>query len=427
MYKRERKLVETKLKKIFRKGCLTGKRIYLFGVSDNTREIIQILRDYGEEPFGVLDNDPTKQGSYCARVKVLSANDVERIEDNGNVFLVYSYFWKEMTRQLEKLSVKKENIHCLYQRRNLLIVQYGEAYLGRNIYIRIQRKYGDIPVFICPYTGTGDIYLIGTFWKQYLSSEGIEDYVFLVISGACKKVAHIFDIKNVELLKKQEEGMYLIKYYMLCPQKIQLKILNDSWGQIRSNPMQWFRGYKNLYFTELFRKYVFNLPDNALPCKPVLKNADEQIKSIFAHHKLVFGKTVILSPYANTLADLPNTFWNALTHALQEKGYVVCTNSSNEKEPAIKGTVPVFFPLDIAPQFVSSAGYFVGVRSGFCDVISGAEAKKIILYDKSNRFFNSSAFEYFSLNHMGLCSDAIEIEYDNQNIRECLKQIVSRF
>ena len=80
--------------------------------------------------------------------------------------------------------------------------------------------------------------------------------------------------------------------------------------------------------------------------------------------------------------------------------------------------------LNIAPQFVEKAGIFIGVRSGFCDVISASKAKKIILYDAENRFYNSSAFEYFSLNHMGLCRDAIEIEYRYLKLDETISKII---
>lgn len=414
MYNSEQKRVAKLLKKMYRKGILTEKSIWIFGVSDNTRQIIQMLRDLGVEPAGILDNDPAKQDSFCARIRVYPV-DFQKVHlEKSHIFLVYSFFWKEMVRQLQSLMVSRENICCLYQKKKGLPRQFWMAWRGRRICHRLFRIYGELPVFLCPYTGTGDIYLIGTFWKQYLRAAGIENYIFLVISSACKKTAEIFDIRNVELLRTQEEGEYLIKYYMLCPDEICLKLLNDSWGQIRGNPLQWFRGYRGLYFMELFRTFVFNLPDDALPERPVLKDAGDELDRIFEKYQLTEGKTVLLSPYANTLADLPDDFWVLLAKKLMERGYRVCTNSSGEKEPAVKGTVPVFFPLNIAPQFVERAGYFIGVRSGFCDVISAAEARKIILYDRENRFFNSSAYAYFSLNHMGLCHDAVEIEFENR-------------
>ena len=112
---------------------------------------------------------------------------------------------------------------------------------------------------------------------------------------------------------------------------------------------------------------------------------------------------------------------------LINKGYKVATNSGGKTEPAIKGTTGVFFPLDIAPQIIEEAGTFIGVRSGFCDVISGTKAKKIILYDKRNRFYMGSAFEYFSLKAMELCDDAIEIEYEHSCIENITRQITEAF
>lgn len=441
MYEEERRLVENKVRNLVKKGRLEGRRIYLFGVSDSTRQIIGMLRESGLEPAGVLDNDLSKRDSYCSRVKVAPAGEIGNIRDGKNLFLIYSIFWREMAAQLESLSVRAEAILCLYKKRDSLWRQYAMAGRGRGIYKRLQRKYGKVTVFICPYTGTGDVYLIGAFWRQYLEAKGIRDYVFVVIGGACKKVAGLFDIKNVEALGTQDEGKCLIKYYMLCPGEADLKILNDGWRLTNhGNPLEWFRGYKGLYFTEMFRKFVFGLPDDVMPQAPVRgaldfgkretnvkTKAEQEVDRIFCENHLIPGRTVALSPYTNTLADLPDTFWNMVVQALKKRGYVVCTNSSGGQEPAVKGTAPVFFPLDIAPQFISRAGYFIGVRSGFCDVVSSADAKKIILYDRRDRFFLSSAYEYFSLNHMGLCGDAVEIEFDNKKIKECMERIMGEF
>ena len=48
-------------------------------------------------------------------------------------------------------------------------------------------------------------------------------------------------------------------------------------------------------------------------------------------------------------------------------------------------------------------------------MISGADAKKIILYHARERFFNGSTYEYFNLKDMGLCDDAIEIQFDKSD------------
>ena len=111
---------------------------------------------------------------------------------------------------------------------------------------------------------------------------------------------------------------------------------------------------------------------------------------------------------------------------MKDRGFVVCTNSCGDTEPAVTGTIPVFFSLDIAPQLIEKAGYFIGIRSGFCDIISGSAAKKVILYHARERFFNGSTFEYFSLKGMGLCNDAVEIVFENAD-KELYEKVMGAF
>lgn len=416
--------VEKKIDKLFRQGVFRDRKIYLFGVSENSRQIIQILRTYQIEPANVMDNDRAKQGSYCSRVRVVPIDGVEDLTNGRNLYIVCSLYWREMAVQLQDRGIRKENIILLYHVESLL-EHYRHAVSGKRIYDELLSKYGKVPMFVCPYTGTGDIYLIGTFWRQYLERNHIEDYVFLVITKACEKVTRLFGIKNVVVFKKKMECACLIQYHMLCPQKVNITLLNDSWYQIHTNPLEWFRGYKGLEFTELFRRFVFELPDGTKPEHPRFPNVDSKLDAIFQEKHLQAGNTVVLSPFSNTLADLPNGFWVGVAKRLQQQGFTVCTNSGGEAEPAVEGTEAVFCSLEIAPQFVERAGYFVGVRSGFCDIVSGSKAKKVILYDARNRFFNSSAYEYFSLRTMGLCKDAIEIQFEQAD-EQLQDEVVSR-
>lgn len=403
--------VEKKLSCLYRRGRFRNKNIYLFGVSENTRQIIRILRTYRIEPDGVLDNDPVKHGSYCSKIPVGPVETVEHAERPQNLYIVCSLYWREMTAQLKDAGIKNRNILMLYEEESLPECMY-HAIRGKRMYERLVAQYGKVPVFLCPYTGTGDIYLIGTFWKQYIEKENIKDYIFIVISKACEKTAKLFDIKNIVRLENKIESSYLIRYDMLCPDQKKITILNDSWGQVHTNPLEWFRGYKGLEFMQLFRKFVFDLPDYAQPEHPVLAERDKEVEQYFAANSLEEKNTVVLSPYSNTLADLPDDFWSRVAAALKKMGFIVCTNSSGDTEPAVEGTIAVCFPLDIAPQVVGKAGYFIGIRSGFCDIISGADAKKIILYHARERFFNGSTYEYFNLKDMGLCEHAVEIQFD---------------
>lgn len=410
--------VEKKLDRKYQEGVFDGKQIYLFGISENTRQIIKILKGFGLKPAGVLDNDKIKQGTYCGGVPVIAVDAVGEAADADKLYIVCSLYWREMTAQLTDRGVRWKNILSLYREESLWEC-FRHAAKGKRIHDRVIKKYGDVPIFVCPYTGTGDVYLIGTFWEEYIRENRLGDYVFLVMSRACEKVTRLFGIKNVEVFETKADSACLIRYYMLCPDKVRMKLLNDSWGQIHTNSLEWFRGYRGLGFTELFRKFVFDLPDTSRPRHPVFRDEGEKIGRLFEQYRLKAGHTVVLSPYSNTLADLAEGFWEELAGRLLAAGFCVCTNSGGDTEPAVRGTQGVFFPLDIAPQVIEAAGYFIGIRSGFCDVISGAKAKKVILYQAGERFFNSSTYEYFSLRKMGLSEDCVEIQFSAQDSDLC--------
>lgn len=397
--------------------------ICVFGVSERTHHIIRELALKDIKVKYVLDNDEKKQKMYCCGVPVVPIN---RIKDEPEVdIFIMSVFWREMEKQLLDIGILKKHIFIIKLAKEIEATFFEKilyVLMGRNIFLKIKKKYSEnVKILLCPYTGTGDIYLIGTLLQQYIVQELIEDYVLVVVSAACRRVAELFGIEKIEKLSSTDDCSKLISYYMVVPEECDIKILNDSFGDIYTNPTQWIRGYKGHNFTEMFRKYVFGLPDDAMPQSPCLKEVNSVIDSLFAKHKLEKGKTVILSPYATTLADMPDGFWEELADKLKGMGYIVCTNSSGEKEPAVKGTQAVFFSLNIAPQVIEAAGAFIGVRSGFCDVISCAKAKKIILYDRNNWFYNCSAYEYFSLKKMGLCDDAVEFEFDNYEQDSILK------
>lgn len=139
---------------------------------------------------------------------------------------------------------------------------------------------------------------------------------------------------------------------------------------------------------------------------------------------LVKGKTVILSPYANTIANPSKEFWILLVEKFKEKGYMVVTNSGGDKEPAIEGTKQVLIPFDITVPVVELCGTFIGLRSGLCDFIASAKAGKIIIYP-DRIYVNGPVIDFYGLNKMGLCDDALEYVYDEERPERTLMEIMS--
>lgn len=408
--------------------------VYFFGINDSCQESIVYLRSKGISVKGILENNPVRQGIFCCGVKSMSVREGIGMDPVGKTVLISSPYWREMRSQLLALGVPKKNIIVLFvffdevRWKPYFRSRIDVVYRGRDVYRSILKEYSSThKLLLCPYTGTGDIYLIGTLLPQYLRKNHLEKYVLVVISASCRKVAKIFGIENIYQLENMEDCTNLVQYYMLCPEECPLEILNDSWADVYTNPTQWIRGLHGMNFTQMFTRFVFRLGAEAQPEQPVLKNMEDEVGKVFEKYGLKEKRTVILAPYTTTLAELPDEFWENIVEELKFRGYAVYTNSSGEREPAVKGTEPVFFSLEIAPQVLSRAGGFIGIRSGFCDVISASTAKKVILYDKFQFFYNCSAYDYFSLEKMGLCEDAVEIQYDNHKYLEMLPDVLREF
>ncbi len=430
MYAKEKKKADKKIFQWLRKNNQKDSKYFVFGVSDKTHYVINRLRKHNISVDYIIDNDSKKVNEYYSGIPVISFDNVVNLRKQYSerfVFFICSSFWREMNRQLKCANLPNIAISIINNQKNIILQKVVHVFQGKSAYKRIRKKYGkECHIFLCPYTGTGDIYLICSLLNQYVKINNIEDYVLVVVSNACRKVANLYNIAKVEKLKNTDMCSHLISYYMVEPDKCKIKVLNDSWGDIYTNQTQWIRGYKGNNFYEMFRKYVFDLPKDTLPEPPLLDNMSSEVQEFVSKNNLRKGKTIIISPYATTLADLPGTFWEKLVVRLIKLGYMVCTNIGSEYETAVENTTPIFFPLSIAPQVVEYAGYFVGVRSGLCDVISSSQAKKIILYGHTNWFYNCRAYEYFSLNKMKLCNDAVEIEFSGVS-DSLVEEIIKNF
>lgn len=396
--------------------------IYVFGLCDASTEIIKKIQHENINVKGILENNAKKQGKFCRGVLSSSVKNIISKYTSKDIFLIWSSYWREMKKQLIAEGVKEEQIIVLSPNNELLgdfWIRCKILYKGWALYRNIKNKYPQHKILLCPYTGTGDVYLIGTLLPAYLKKEKIFDYVLVVVSSACQKVTKIFNIKNVEQINGIDECIQLIHYYMTCPDECDMKILNDSWGEVHTNGIEWIRGYKGMNFTEMFLRYVFQLPLDTKPLQPNLDYNNSELLDFIEKYNIKKGKSVIISPYATTLADIPESFWEELVKKIKALGYDCYTNCDIKTENPIKGSKDIFFPLNIAPQFIEYAGAFIGVRSGFCDVISSAKAKKVVLYDKDNFFYNMRSYEYFNLKDMNLCYEAYELElncnYDDIN------------
>ena len=78
----------------------------------------------------------------------------------------------------------------------------GDVYNGSlkpacEIYEKIMNDFPTATkLLVCPYSGTGDVYLVGLYLQNYVKKQNIKDYVLAVIGRANYKVANLFAINK---------------------------------------------------------------------------------------------------------------------------------------------------------------------------------------------------------------------------------------
>ncbi len=75
----------------------------IFGTSRISSMMIYYLRNFGIEPFAIIDNDKNKQGKIIYDLKVYSPEDLLKPFSNQYKILLVSSYQEEMIKQLEQL------------------------------------------------------------------------------------------------------------------------------------------------------------------------------------------------------------------------------------------------------------------------------------------------------------------------------------
>jgi len=300
--------------------------------------------------------------------------------------------------------------------------------MAEKFYRQVQEKYGkDTKILLSPHFSTGDAYIIGSYLKEYVKQNNCEhNYVYVCVGKTCAKIVNgMYGVYNIILTSMDDRNMLEELYRFVGEENCNIRIMHYQGVCMYTGIMGNMRAYKNLNFIDMLLYGAFNLPKDTIREKAKWMNNYQYVQELFDGLNLKEGKTVIISPYASSMVGLPNELWDILVTNLINQGYQVCTNVGNPQEQPLKNTKALFYPLSCANEVLEKAGSFIGYRSGFCDIVSGALCKKIVLYPENINFGVGSTFDYFGIREMGLTNDIVEIEYDSQYQEQIITQILN--
>lgn len=397
---------------LLKNGSLHGKAVYIFGHCNATLVLIDYLAEHQIRTAAILDNNEAKLGMCYKNVAVENPHVVLNQEPAKAVVLIASRAYAAMTRQLRELAFLGD-IYKVVDYNTFADYSLTANTLGRKIdrvrrggatLEEIRRTYPSDHLVICPYDALGDVYQALSFLPDYCCKHHIERVAVLVVGKACGEVAKLFGRQNIMVLERETMDE-LVQAVLFLQEKNCIIAHHD---RPYTNELSRYLNMEHLSFQDIYRYGVFGLERTvkaALPTGRQMFSASETIEQ---------GNTVILAPYAKSVVTLPAGYWEALARAYQEKGYLVCTNTSGD-EKAVAGTQALLAPICQMIDAAEYAGWFVGIRNGLCDILTTANCRKTVIFPdcyysntsvKVDQFFDLPGWEKLVVSVDGLNSGA---------------------
>lgn len=337
-----------------------------------------------------------------------------------------------------KLKRLLKDFKCLFNSdslKNIKNIADQDFSKGLKTYQELKFVYGARCVFFtCAFAGIGDAYLVGCYIEEWLKKNKVADYRFLLCGKSEKKMIEaLFPLlKDKCVLITQTQHEWLRNFTRLCDFKPDFYFFHHyDYMQPHLQLTEKLQGYRGLNMRDLYL-WKMGLPQNSICRQPSAPLGQEQeISAIFSKFGLQKGKTVVIAPYSTCLGGLSDKFWGPIVDSLKARGYSVCSNCNSTEKPVI-GTCGIFIEFKYLLNFINTAGYFIGIRSGLCDVISSCSAHMIVIHPyHSVQWGDGNAIKYVGLVNMGFNDGhnllELELSENDEDEFRVQREIIERF
>lgn len=319
-----------------------------------------------------------------------------------------------MLASVKKLLHKYSAIRCIY---NCI-----KAWFGFWTYYRVKSCYGKkTTVFLIPWDGSGDAYYFVLGCRHIIKEED----VVLTTSDSANRLIRLLGIKNsckITCFQKRS----LLLFASLMNDKVNDLTLTYCNSGLFEDGMQALEGIHGLQYADFYRLCGYEL-DYDLPDA----NCDyEELKKYCDELGIIHGKTVVLAPESVSCRSFGWEQWSTLIELLHENGLSVVVNAS-DSSLVVDGVKTALIPYHLLLGVLNEAGYFLGIRSGLCDIVAGSFCKMIVLYPKTTHgqstYLRFYGLESFPHRNTGLIQIEVETEdlcekVVNQILAECLNK-----
>lgn len=311
-----------------------------------------------------------------------------------------------------------------------LKIFFSEIVPGYHIYKHIEAMVDtDTKLIICSPRGTGDIYMIGRYFRYYISKNNIKKYEFIFRGKSERNIGKLFGIYGNIILNDHEVWLLNRFKQFVGENNTQILELHHYAYPVQAHASSiYFEGYKGWTFERLIRNVGMGIKEDVAPYVPRFQTVDS-IKNVFYKKGLIPGRTIIISPFSSSAYILDFIWWTRLVERLTKLGYTIATNVSSDSDYEIVGTKRLFIPYEEIKSYVEYAGYFIGARSGLCDIIGDCDCYKIILtpyWDKNLPWQGcpGKTLDFYGFQKNYNNKSILEIEYDLNTKNDVLYSIV---
>lgn len=354
-----------------------GKAVILFGHCNAAEEIADYLLSRHIRPKAILDNSVFKQGLAYKEIPVLSPAAIQTYAAGNSVVLIANRYFEQMSAQLRRLNYGGEIVKlAAYDSfmeyslsKDTVDRKTGRMQRGAGRMAQIRAEYPSHHLVLCPYAALGDVYWAFAYLDAYCEKHKIRNYAAIVAGNSCRQVADLFHIENT-IVFNQTEMDELVQAIIFTGEKNCIIAHHDR--PYTDNIIQ-FLDKRFLSFIDYYKYAVYGLDKTALPVTPA------HCKKFRNQKRIPRGKSVLLSPYAKSIAGVSEIFWEKTADGYLEKGYAVYTNTAGEETP-VKGTQALYVPITEMRAAAEYAGTFIGIRSGLCDILHTANCDKTVVF-----------------------------------------------
>ncbi|WP_026522988.1 nucleoside-diphosphate sugar epimerase/dehydratase [Butyrivibrio sp. VCB2001] len=375
-----KKLLSDKIAEIESDLNMSNRNIFLFGHCNATEMVIDTLVERGYSVCAILDNNKEKHGSEYRGIAIVPPDKVLELSvREESIVIIASRFFATMKAQLNSLGFAGDIISLVdynsfaeyslsLETRNRMNERIKR---GAQLLCILNEQHPDAFFIICPFRALGDVCFAMEYLPAFLAKRGLEigRCVVITVGDACADVVRLY-LDNTVISCKQNEIDELSQALIYARKDNYYIAHQDRPYVVRLHSALYV---KCIPLEKIYCCGVYGLPVDTVPARPSNGVNYSELD------KIPRGKSVIISPYAKSVIELPTNMWERLAEEMKKRGMAVFTNVAMDEQP-IAGTIGISPRILEMQSVVEWAGHFVGIRSGLCDVIRYADCEKTAYY-----------------------------------------------